>query len=289
MSRSVVQVILPTKALVGENFEIRRTLPVPKLRDADPFLMLDHFGPFYQAPNGAGGVGPHPHKGFETVTYLLEGYIGHRDSTGAAADIGPGELQWMTAGSGIVHAERPPKHFEESGGTVHGTQLWVNLAAKNKNVKPRHQELHKKDVPTISLPNGVMVRVLAGAYENKKSPIDLYTDVLLLHVTVPKGQSTSIPLHYPMVISQVLVGEGDFGPDKVHAADGQLVQWSKEVGNIEISVPTHAANALELYIMAGTPLNEPIVSYGPFVMNTSQEIHQAIRDYNEGKMGFLEE
>jgi redox-sensitive bicupin YhaK (pirin superfamily) len=288
-NRPVLQVVPPQRAHVGENFTIRRTLPSHTLEQADPFLMLDHFGPFYQEPNKPGGVGPHPHRGFETVTYLLEGYVGHRDSTGAEAVIGPGELQWMTAGAGIVHAERPPQHFVQSGGTVHGVQLWVNLAAAHKNVPPRHQELAKQNVPMLQPAAGVTVRVLAGRYAGKQSPIELLTDVTILHVTVHPGAQVAIDLAYPTLVAQVLQGAGLFGEAGTPAAAGHLVQWGHEAGTALLAAAPQAAEPLEALVLAGQPLNEPVVSYGPFVMNTPQQIYQAIDDYNAGRMGVLME
>lgn len=285
-TRPIRQVVSPERAHVGENFTIRRTLPAATLPDADPFLMLDHFGPFYQEPNKPGGVGPHPHRGFETVTYLLEGYVGHRDSTGAEAVIGPGELQWMTAGAGIVHAERPPKHFLQTGGTVHGVQLWVNLAAAHKNTPPRHQELVKSKIEVLQPAPGVTIRVLAGAYMGKRSPIELLTDVVILHLTVQPGASIEIDLQYPTLLAQVLTGGGTVGDSGQVVTAGHLVQWEEGNGSALIQASNEP---LDVLILSGKPLREPVVSYGPFVMNTPQQIYQAINDYNAGRMGVLVE
>ncbi len=284
--RSVRQVIKPMQAHVGENFTIRRTLPADGLTQADPFLMLDHFGPFVQEAGAPGGVGPHPHKGFETVTYLLEGYVEHRDSTGARAVIGPGDVQWMTAGSGIVHSERPPEHFQKAGGTVHGMQLWVNLAAKDKGHAPRHQEVKATDMPSLQPAPGVTIKIAAGSYGDKASSIELLTPVTLLHVQLKAGASVALHFDVPTVIAQVMTGTVTAGNWGEQIPDGHLIQWSTGAGELQL---TGVAETSDVFVLAGTPLSEPVFSYGPFVMNTQKEIWDAIREYETGKMGVLAE
>jgi len=286
--KSIAVIAKASPAQVGDGFFIRRAMPGGGvgLGELSPFLVLDHAGPTPFAPsNQPKGVDEHPHRGFETVTIVYQGELEHRDSAGNSGRIGVGDVQWMTAASGLVHEEKHSKAFTEQGGTLEIIQLWVNLPAAHKMIAPRYQEILASDIPAVPIGSGhSYVRVIAGEFQGKKGPANTFTPLDVLDVRLLAGESLDLALR-----------DGD--NTAVYALKGKVrVNDSDTVTEAEIARfdPTGDAIKLEaledstLLILSGTPINEPIASYGPFVMNTSEEIRQAIQDYHTGKMGVLE-
>ncbi|SAK76463.1 pirin family protein [Caballeronia ptereochthonis] len=269
---------------VGDGFPVRTLFSHSAVGSGlSPFLMLDYAGPERFAPTSARrGVGQHLHRGFETVTIVYQGELEHRDSSGGGGLIGPGDVQWMTAGSGILHEEFHSPAFAKNGGTLEMVQLWVNLPAREKMVPPRYQTLHDGAIPSVELPGGAgRVRVIAGSYGGQKGPALTYTpldvwDVRLVGARsadfrLPAGRSLAL-----VVLSgQVLVN----GEESVNAS--QVVVFGRE----ETDVRIEAVNDATVLLLSGEPIDEPVVAYGPFVMNSAEEISQAVRDFNSGRFG----
>jgi hypothetical protein len=241
------------------------------------------------APGQAKGAPDHPHRGFETVTYLLSGDMEHKDSRGHAGRLGAGDVQWMTAGAGVVHSEMPSREFMRAGGRMHGFQLWVNLPQRDKMTNPRYQEISNAQIPqATSLDGLVTVRVIAGEAMGQKAVIETRTPIIYLHYRIePGGVATQqVPDAY-QAFAYVVEGEGLFGAEGESAGDGQMVMFSQDGGEVRIENPLEAKAALGILLIAGVPLNEPVARYGPFVMNTDDEIRQAIEDYQMGRMGVI--
>jgi redox-sensitive bicupin YhaK (pirin superfamily) len=255
--------------------------------DFDPFLLLDEMGPVDYAPGEAVGAPDHPHRGFETVTYVLEGKMQHKDSHGHAGSLGPGDVQWMTAGAGVVHSEMPEAEFARRGGRMHGFQIWVNLPRKDKMMQPRYQELPDAGIPVVTSADGkVKVKIIAGESLGQSAAIDTMTPIAYLHMTLQPGGSLDQPLPANFnAFAYVISGAGAFGAETVGAGAHQMVIFGQEGAALRIANPQDATQPLELLLLAGVPLKEPVVRYGPFVMNTEKEIHQAIADYQAGRMG----
>ena len=257
---------------VGDGFPVRTVLDYQRQPGLSPFLLLDHFGPADIAPaEKRRGVGWHPHRGFETVTVLLEGEVEHEDTAGNGGRISAGDVQWMTAGSGLLHKEMHSEAFTRSGGRFHGLQLWVNLPAKFKMTAPRYQTLLAKDIPVVD-----GVRVIAGEWKSVKGPAQTFTPILLLvaHLRVKQG------LHLPLrdgdsAALYVLRGK------LASAAEGELVELEREGEDFVLEAQSDAL----VFVMSGTPIDEPVAGYGPFVMNTPREIQQAFADYQAGRLG----
>jgi redox-sensitive bicupin YhaK (pirin superfamily) len=237
------------------------------------------------APGEAKGAPDHPHRGFETVTYLLEGSFEHKDSQGNAGRLHPGDVQWMTAGAGVVHSEMPEKEFAKAGGRLHGFQLWVNLPSKDKMMPPRYQDVSSDKMPTVQK-DGVKVRVIAGESLGAKAAVDTRTPIMYLHFTLNKGASVSqpVPAGYN-VFAYVIDGEVAFGGSSKEARRGQMVMFGQEGDAVEIKAKAATASLL---LIGGVPLNEPVARYGPFVMNTKEQVYEAIEDYRSGKMGRID-
>ena len=285
--RSVLHVVDSQRTREGGGFIVHRPFPTQRLMDFDPFLLLDEMGPVDYGPGEAVGAPDHPHRGFETVTYVLAGKMQHKDSHGHAGSIGPGDVQWMTAGAGVVHSEMPEEAFRAKGGRMHGFQIWVNLPRKDKLMKPRYQELPDAGIPVAeSADKKVKVKIIAGESLGKSAAIDTVTPIAFLHMTLQPGGALSQPLPADYnAFAFVIAGEGEFGPSKTRGGAHQMVIFGNDGDHVKIAARADAKEALELLLLAGVPLNEPVVRYGPFVMNTEAEIHQAIRDYQSGKMG----
>jgi redox-sensitive bicupin YhaK (pirin superfamily) len=271
---------------VGDGFVGQSMIPSQRFQDFSPFLMLDHHGPMQVKPSRIPkGVDEHPHRGIETVTVVFEGALQHRDSAGNKGVIFAGDVQWMSAASGLVHEEKHEANFSRQGGVLDFVQLWVNLPRAHKMEKPRYQELTSAQIPSVQLNDTTQLRVISGELNGVKGPALTYTPVLLAEVIV-SGESQfelQLPEGFNIAI-HVAQGEADFnGTEK--AAAKRLVKLSQD--GEWVSVSTDSAGA-RLLIFGGEPINEPIVSYGPFVMNTQAEIMQTIQDYQSGKMGFLE-
>ena len=269
---------------VGNGFPVRSVFDYNGLgRELSPFLLLDYAAP-YSFPPGTErrGVGGHPHKGFETVTVAYQGELEHRDSSGGGGKIGAGDVQWMTAGNGIVHEEFHSQDFTRKGGTLQMVQLWVNLRAKDKSAKAGYQTLLKGDIPQVELPqNAGSVRVIAGEYNHQKGPAKTFTPINLWDVNLRAGQSAELPLPeghtttFLVLSGEVIVnGEQD-------AKEGDLAIFARTGGNILLKAKTDA----KLLVMAGEPFAEAVVGQGPFVMNSRAEIQQAFEDYQLGRMG----
>jgi redox-sensitive bicupin YhaK (pirin superfamily) len=269
---------------VGDGFPVRSVFDYNTLaRELSPFLLLDYAPPHEFPPgNERRGVGAHPHKGFETVTVAYQGELEHRDSSGGGGKIGAGDVQWMTAGRGIIHEEFQSRDFTQKGGTLQMVQLWVNLPAKDKSANPGYQTLLKAQIPTMLLPStGGCVRVIAGEFNGEKGPARTFTPINLWDVNLAAGRSAELALpdgHTTTFL--VLKGEVVVNGEQ-EAGEGALPIFAHEGDRIAVKAKTDAT----LLLMSGEPINEPIVGQGPFVMNTRAEIQQAFKDYQLGRMG----
>ncbi|MBX3510550.1 MAG: pirin family protein [Hyphomonadaceae bacterium] len=274
----------PRPHWVGDGFHVRSMFsPQTHGSAIDPFILLDYGAPAEFAPAAQKrGVGVHPHRGFETVTIVYDGEVDHRDSTGNGGHIGPGDVQWMTAASGILHEEFHSEAFTKNGGLMEMVQLWVNLPAKDKKAPPGYQTLMKGDIPVVDLPDGAgRLRVIAGAYAGAKGPARTFTPIDIWDVRLNAGGKAAFDLpegHTLMLLTQsgtVLLN------DEHVARASQLALFERAGGAISVEANTDA----KLLLLAGAPIGEPVVQYGPFVMNTEGEIRQAIADFNAGKFG----
>jgi quercetin 2,3-dioxygenase len=289
--RSVSKIIKSEMTQDGEGVTLNRSFPNKFISEFDPFLLLDEIGPTDLPPGKQKGFPDHPHRGFETVTYLLQGKFEHKDSQGHAGIINSGDVQWMTAGSGVIHSELPEKEFSKHGGKLHGFQLWVNLPKSNKMMKPRYQEIPKSKIPTGSTKDGkVIVKVIAGNSLGSKALIDTITPIMYMHFKLESGYSIvqPIPKEYNVFV-YVIKGKGIFERSNNNSNKiierGNLVIFDKDGKKIYIQATKDSKDPFELLLIGGIPLREPIARYGPFVMNTQQEIYQAIEDYRSGRLG----
>jgi len=287
--RTVAGVVNSIETLEGGGFLVHRPFPTPAISEFDPFLLLDEMGPMELGPGEAKGAPDHPHRGFETVTYVLSGDLEHKDSSGHAGRLRAGDVQWMTAGAGVVHSEMPSAEFERQGGRMHAFQLWVNLPKTDKMMKPRYQEIPSAQIPkAVSLDGLVTVNVIAGEALGQKAVIETRTPIVYLHFRINPGGSVtqSVPGAYN-TFAYVVEGEGEFGSEEERGVDGQMIMFAPDGDEVRIANPAGAEKTLEVLLIAGLPLNEPVARYGPFVMNTREEIYQAIEDYRAGRMGVI--
>jgi len=287
--REVSAVVRATTVSEGAGMLVHRSFPTADLNLFDPFLLLDELGPKVYGPAEAPGFPDHPHCGFETVTYVLQGGMQHKDSQGHTGKLGPGDVQWMTAGSGIVHSEMPEEEFTERGGLLHGFQLWVNLPAAHKMMPPRYQEVAAAGIPAAVSEDGlVSVQVVAGEALGVHAVIDTVIPISYLHFTLQPGGSHVQPLSDGAnAFAYVLQGEGRFGEDGRGVERGHAVLFAPEGDAVRLEAPSANAEPLSLLLIAGRPINEPVARYGPFVMNTREEILQAVDDYRNGRMGVI--
>lgn len=279
--RSVTAIVDTVRVLEGGGFPVRRPFPTAKLDHIDPFLLLDHFGPIAWGPNQAIGAPAHPHRGFETVSYILEGAMQHRDSAGNHGELGPGDVQWMTAGAGVIHSELPDPEFKRRGGVMHGFQIWVNLPAAAKMMAPRYQEVRKAEIPIARSDDGkVEVKVIAGEALGVHAKIDTITPILYQHWTLEPGGSivAGVPAGYRGMV-YVFAGALEVAGQRVE--EGQLARLSDDGETIEFSAGGERA---ELLLLAGVPLDEPVARHGPFVMNTREQLVEAFEDYQAGRL-----
>ena len=276
MERTITSIVPTHTVLEGGGFKVRRPAAMGRLMS--PFLLLDEMGPVDYGPGEAVGAPMHPHRGFETVTYLLSGGMQHADSAGNSGDLDPGDVQWMTAGRGIIHSELPQDHMMENGGRMHGFQIWVNLPAKDKMMKPRYQDIPSSEIPETSDDEGtVWAKVIAGRALGVEAVIDTVIPITLIHLRLKPGAT------------YMQACETDHNV-MLYAFGGSLKVAGKslEDGGLGLLSPgdsvtmTAGKKGAELLILGGPELGEPIARYGPFVMNTRQEIYQAVKDYNEG-------
>ena len=289
LGRPVLAIIDSIHTLEGGGFPVRRPFPTRDLMQVDPFLLLDHLGPVTWGPGEGIGAPDHPHRGFETVTYLLSGGFQHKDSTGRRGTLQPGDVQWMTAGSGVVHSEIPSDEFMRDGGVMHGFQVWVNLPARDKMMAPRYQEIPRTQIPqAVSTDGKVQVRVIAGEAMGKHAVIDTRTPIYFLHYTLQPGGATtqSVPAGYNVLL-YLVSGTLQAGANRKPVREGQMAMLG-DGDHIHLEVAEESNTPAELLLLAGIPLNEPVARSGPFVMNTREEIEQAFRDYQSGRMGRID-
>ena len=281
--RTALRVVESHRAQPAPGLDVLRPFPGPQLDYASPFLMLDHFGPDRIRPGDEGGLNPHPHRGFETVTFLFQGAMEHHDSSGGHGLLNAGGVQWMTAGSGIVHAEYRQKEFARTGGVLEGVQLWVNLPRKFKMEAPHYQDLPAEKFAVAKFAGGE-ARVVAGELLGVRGPALTYTPIVAAHVKLEAGASVELPVAGDFNVYVYAVhGSGTSGG--VAFATNQLVEYRGDGASVQVT----ATQALDFLFLAGGPIDEPVVSWGPFVMNTREEIIQARDDYLAGRMGVLEE
>ena len=288
MDRSVTQVIKARHQTEGGGFKVRRPLPSAGLRYLDPILLIDEMGPVDYEPGEAVGAPDHPHRGFETVTYMLDGEFEHRDSAGHAGRLQPGDVQWMTAGRGVVHSEMPATRIMQQGGRVHGFQIWVNLPARLKMTQPRYQEVAASSIPEAVSDDGLArVRVIAGEALGVSARIDTHTPIIYQHWILQPGAQVSQSL--PSDCNAMLyVFSGAIESSGKALLDGELGILGKG-DSVDLSVPATAKDTAQLLLLGGEALAEPVVQHGPFVMNTREEINQAITDYQQGHMGIIQQ
>jgi redox-sensitive bicupin YhaK (pirin superfamily) len=285
--RSIARIVRSVRTLEGAGFVVNRPFPTPQLMDIDPFLLLDEMGPVELGAGEAKGAPDHPHRGFETVTYMLAGRMEHRDSQGNVGQLGPGDVQWMTAGGGVIHSEMPEKEFAQRGGRMHGFQLWVNLPRRDKLMGPRYQEIPSARIPEAASADGkVRVRVIAGEAMGKRAIINTRTSIMMLHYTLMPGAIAIqlVPEEYN-AFAYVFGGTGRFGRDERDVGEREMVIFEKDGGAVTFAASSGAQEPLEFLLIGGVPLGESVARYGPFVMNTRDEIAQAINDYQSGQFG----
>jgi redox-sensitive bicupin YhaK (pirin superfamily) len=287
-TRTIERTFPAVRTTEGGGFIVHRPFPTRMLMDFDPFLLLDEMGPVDYAPGEAKGAPDHPHRGFETVTYVLEGQFGHKDSAGHSGTLHAGDVQWMTAGAGVVHSEMPDPSFIRTGGRVHGLQLWVNLPRRDKMIAPRYQEMPSSSIPVATSADGkVRVKVIAGEALGVKAAIETRTPILYQHFSLQPGATIRqpVPADY-RVFAYSLSGNGFYGEGEARQEIGaqKMVVFQNDGDSVTL---TAGAEPLEVLLLGGVPLKEPVVRYGPFVMNTEDEIRQAVVDYQAGRMGAI--
>jgi redox-sensitive bicupin YhaK (pirin superfamily) len=275
--------------LEGEGFPVRRAFAGVGRADLDPFVHMDQMGEVEYAPGEPKGTPWHPHRGFETFTYLIDGRFLHQDSNGGGGTILDGGTQYMTAGDGILHIETPPEDLVESGGLFHGVQLWINLPAAKKRIAPQYQDLQGLDSAMVTTPDGgTLVRILAGEVDGHQGPGISHTPLAVTHVTVAPGARADIPWRTDFnALAYVLAGSGTIGADGRPIHSGQLavlVDGDTVRLDADATQDSRSEN-LEVFLIGGVPLREPVVQYGPFVMSTDAEIRQAFEDYQQGRLG----
>lgn len=278
---------------VGDGFPVRNLFPSNGLRYPSPFLMLDYAGPatFPPSPDGRPrGVEEHPHRGFETVSIAYQGSVSHRDSAGNSGTIGEGDVQWMTAASGVVHEEMHSPEFTAKGGTFEFVQLWVNLPAAHKMSPPRYQAITKQQIPVVPFPGNAAgqpayARIIAGQLQTAQGPAQTFTPINLWDLFAPAGSTLTLPVPEGQSAMLVLLRGAITLPDSQEKLQGEakLAQFSQQGGAITFT----ATEDSKLLLLAGEPIEEPMASYGPFVMNTQEELRQAVYDYQAGRMGSL--
>ncbi|GII21546.1 pirin family protein [Planosporangium mesophilum] len=290
-TRPVVSVTTAPRGFEGEGFPVRRAFAGVDLRALDPFIHMDQMGEVEYAPGEPKGTPWHPHRGFETVTYMIDGEMAHSDSNGGGGLITNGDTQWMTAGSGLLHIETPPEHLVMSGGLFHGFQLWVNLPKVMKFAPPRYQDIRATSVALLSSADGgALVRIIAGEVAGHSGPGSTHTPITLVHATVSPGAALSLPWRTDFnALAYVLGGRGTVGDELRPIEAGQLAVFG---AGDTVTVAADASQEsrspqLDVLLLGGLPIREPVVAYGPFVMNTRAELVQAFEDYQAGRLGSI--
>jgi len=284
--RAVVSLTTAPSGFEGEGFPVRRAFAGVDRRLLDPFIHMDQMGSIEYGPYEPRGTDWHPHRGFETVTYIMDGEFIHQDSHGGGGSIANGATQWMTAGEGILHIETPPEQLVISGGLFHGIQLWVNLPAKDKMTAPRYQNLEADQVTLLSSPDGgALVRVIAGDIAGHGGPGSTHTPIVVAHATISPGARLAVPWNPDFnALAYVLSGAGTAGTDGPRIELGSLVAFGP---GDHVVVTGSGTEPLEVLLLGGQPLREPVEQYGPFVMNTRAELQQAVDDFNAGRLGTI--
>ena len=289
IARRVRSVSTAPTGYEGEGFPVRRAFAGISMADLDPFIHMDQMGEVEYAPGEPKGTSWHPHRGFETVTYMIDGVMDHQDSQGGGGTITNGDTQWMTAGSGLLHIEAPPEWLVMKGGLFHGLQLWVNLPRDRKWAQPRYQDLRSSQLGlTTTADAGALVRVIAGQVGGQAGPGATYTPITMVHATLAPGATMELPWevdHNALVY--VLSGDGTVGPERRALGSGQLAVLGRgdfvRVGAAERQESRHSS--LDVVVMGGRPIREPVAWGGPFVMNDRTEVLQAFEDFEKGRMG----
>ena len=286
IQRSVQQIVTAHRQTEGGGFFVRRPLPTQDCPQFDPFLLIDEMGPVLYGPGEAMGAPDHPHRGFETITYLLQGEVEHKDSAGHHSVLKSGDVQWMTAGSGVVHSEMPSRQLLEDGGSMHGFQIWVNLPARLKMTIPRYQEVPGENIPTaVSADRLASGRVIAGEALGVRGIIDTHTPIVYQDWTLKPGADVSIGIDDDLNVgAYVFSGSLLVGSDLQRITDGQFAVLGTG-SEIRFQVPSDERSEVRLLLLGGVPIGEPVARYGPFVMTTNEELQQAFKDYQNGRMG----
>jgi redox-sensitive bicupin YhaK (pirin superfamily) len=276
----------PRPHWVGDGFPVRSIFSHHAHgQDVSPFLLLDYAGPrAFPSAERPRGVGQHPHRGFETVTIVYQGELEHRDSTGGGGRIGPGDVQWMTAASGILHEEFHSREFTRTGGTLEMVQLWVNLPAKDKGAAPGYQTLLDREIPALELADGSgRLRVIAGSYEGIRGAARTFTPIDIWDVRLDAGHAASLPIPEGRTAIAVVLAGTVLVNDAEIAREAQMVLFARQGGGIRLEANSDA----KILLLSGAPIDEPVVSQGPFVMNSAEEIQQAVLDFQSGKFGAM--
>jgi quercetin 2,3-dioxygenase len=284
--RKVTSVTTAPSGFEGEGFPVRRAFAGVDLPRLDPFVHMDQMGEVDYGPGEPKGTPWHPHRGFETVTYIIDGTFRHQDSNGGGGLITNGDTQWMTAGGGILHIEAPPEELVVSGGLFHGIQLWVNLPARLKMTPPRYQDIRAGQVALLSSTDGgALLRVIAGSFGEHDGPGITHTPISLLHATVSAGAQVRLPWRADFnALAYVLAGSGTVGAEKRPVQMGQLAVFG---AGDAITFAAGPKGPMDLVLLGGEPIREPVAAYGPFVMNTRAELMQAFEDYQAGRLGSI--
>ncbi len=284
--RAVTAVSTAPSGLEGEGFPVRRAFAGVDLARLDPFVHMDQMGEVDYAPGEPKGTPWHPHRGFETVTYIIDGVFRHQDSNGGGGLISNGDTQWMTAGGGILHIEQPPEELVASGGLFHGIQLWVNLPARLKMTPPRYQDIRARQVALLSSADGgALLRVIAGSLDGHPGPGITHTPITLVHATASPGARVRLPWRADFnALAYVLAGTGSVGSGGRPVRTGQLAVFGPGEALTFAAAP---GREMDVLLLGGQPIREPVAAYGPFVMNTRAELVQAFEDYQAGRLGTI--
>lgn len=280
-TRTIAQIESATNEMVG-SFKIKNVLPTRNLKQVDPFLLIHHMQPFELKPGTANRLSPHPHAGFEVVTYLLEGEFFHRDSKGHNQVAKAGDINWMTSGAGIIHSEGPAERMQQQGGTVQLLQLWINLPADKKQLPSSFRHYEAAQLPVIETEKQ-WLKIVIGEYKGQPSPVSTHTPMFLYHLKIKKGETVTLPVK-DSYSAALYIMEGKIKVLNQQPIAGELVNFHTDGNQVVFSAAQDAA----VLFLGGAPIKEKVVSYGPFVMNSFEEIQQAIADYETGKMGLLE-
>ncbi|SES28938.1 hypothetical protein SAMN04487983_104060 [Streptomyces sp. yr375] len=291
VARPVLAVATAPSGFEGEGFPVRRAFAGIDYRHLDPFIMMDQMGEVDYAPGEPKGTPWHPHRGFETVTYIIDGIFDHQDSQGGGGTITNGDTQWMTAGSGLLHIEAPPESLVMSGGLFHGLQLWVNLPAKDKMMTPRYQDIRGGHVQLLTTPDGgALLRVIAGELDGHAGPGVTHTPITMIHATLAPGAEITLPWREDFNgLAYVLAGKGAVGAERRPIRLGQTAVFgagSSLTVRADEKQDSHTPD-LEVVLLGGQPIREPMAHYGPFVMNTKDELMQAFEDFQKGRLGTI--